>query len=72
MIKRFVVHLQERDLEMELGDDYILDLQSTTCFHFNNRAVAVKVEKANAEVCTADFICFFRILGSDERGREAR
>ncbi|TKS79357.1 Nucleolar GTP-binding protein 1 [Collichthys lucidus] len=32
----------ERDLEMELGDDYILDLQSKKSFHFNNQAVIVE------------------------------
>lgn len=30
--KCLLFFLQERDLELELGDDYILDLQSKNCF----------------------------------------
>jgi len=33
---------QERDLEVELGDDYVLDLQSKKPFHCNGGAARVK------------------------------
>lgn len=54
--------LQERDLELELGDDYILDLQSELASLLMEELVKTVGSRPGG---------VFRILGSDERGREA-
>lgn len=54
----------ERDLEVELGDDYILDLQSKINTH-------IHVHKYTLQTCLKMLTCVFRILGLDESRRKA-
>lgn len=52
----FLFILQERDLEMELGDDYVLDLQSKKRFHLIYQAAFVNLWKVDANVI---HVCLF-------------
>lgn len=59
-------HFQEKDLEMELGDDYILDLQS------KKPSPSANWQKLQADVCTADVVVFafkeyWDLMNEDEK-----
>lgn len=54
----------ERDLEVELGDDYTLDLQSKKNTHTH-------AHKYTLQACVKKMLsCLFRILGLDESRRK--
>ena len=55
---------------MELGDDYILDLQSKMSLHFNHQSV--NFYKVNASISTSDVVLFcsqeyWDLMNEDEK-----
>lgn len=51
--------MQERDLEVELGDDYILDLQSKKSYCFTYQNVTENLENVNGHIFTVLIFWFW-------------